>query len=190
MLKKLLILFTVIVLTLTALYQLSTARKTQSYTAHYQEPCGRSLLVLESVDGKSIAVQAIGNSPIYQLRHIVLVNTKLNVSGYFTGKHIDDHHCGNYPEFYVTDFSSAGSVTRCSSVADWVMYERVVLYPPNLPENELINIDFNKHSGLLTEVPSSQCRTVNKETICNPGEAPASVCGEDVQLCCKKPSRK
>ena len=146
---KLLIPFTAMVLTLTVLYQLSSVKKTTSYLAYYDEPCGRSLLVLKSDDGKSIAVQAIGNSPIFQLRHIILVNAKLNVTGYFTGKHIDDQHCGNYPEFYVTQFSSAGPVTRCSSVADWVMYEQVVLYPPNLPDNKLINIDFNKYGGLI-----------------------------------------
>jgi len=122
MTKKTLILYSFFLLGIAAAIQASSVTETQSYTAHYEEPCGRSLLVLESPGKESVAVQARGENPVHELNYSVLVNVKLNIHGYFTGRHIDDHHCGNYPEFYVTGYSAAGPVTRCASVADWVMY--------------------------------------------------------------------
>lgn len=184
--RKQSIFFILFVLSTTVIIQLSSSKKTQRYTAYYEEPCGRSLLVLETPGEESVAVQAKGVNPIHELNHSVLVNVKLNIRGYFTGRHIDDHHCGNYPEFYVTEYSAAGPVTRCSSVSDWVMYETVILYPSGLPRNKFIKQDYEEHRSLLHEVPLSQCRTVDKNTVCDTGELPANVCGQPMNWCCKK----
>lgn len=164
-------------------------KKIETYRATYTEPCGRSLLVLEGADHKKISVQVKGESPVWQLSASALSNTPLTVFGYFTGKKIDDHHCGSYSEFYITRYEAAGVVSRCTVAGDWVVNELVVLYPSGLPKNKLTNSDyslsFNRKSSARTDVPLSQCRSVKKNTTCNTIELPANSCDQENYWCCK-----
>lgn len=170
----------------------SWGKEIKSYRATYSEPCGRSLLVLETENGKKIAVQTKGESPVWQLSQSALSNTPLSVFGYFTGKKIDDNHCGSYSEFHITRYEAAGVVSRCTVAGDWVN-GTVTLYPSGLPKNKFTNSDyslsFNRKISARIDIPLAQCREVKKGSQCHTAELPANSCDQSIYWCCnnKKP---
>ena len=161
--------------------------ETSHYLATYSLPCGRSVLTLEMEDKELQTVSVIGDSsPLLELNEFVLSNTTLEVTGYFTGESKDDQHCGSYPEFVVTKYKAAGSVSRCTTYGDIYMDESLILFSEELPENELAPIDYKKNTSLLKTISPKECREVSKNDQCLGNETLANSCDQQEFWCCKK----
>jgi len=160
--------------------------KTVSYLATYSIPCGQSVLTLEMEDKKLQSVSVIGeHNPIHELNVFVLSNTMLKVSGYFNGKNDNDQYCGSYPEFVVTGYKAAGSVSRCTTYSDIYINELLILFPQELPKSKLVPVDYKKNLSLLKTTLSKKCREISKNDQCTSNETFANSCDLQEFWCCR-----
>ena len=132
---------------------------------------------------KTISVTGDHN-PILELNNFVLSNTKLEVTGYFNGKERGDQHCGSYPEFVVTEYKAVGPVSRCTTYGDIYMDELLILFPAELPESDLVPIDYKNNISLLKTISPEECRKVPENDQCLSNESLANSCDLQEYWCC------
>jgi len=122
----------------------------QTFRAEFSAPCGRSVLEISNDKQKNtIQIDPIGENPIKSLRYHVLIQTKFEITGYFTGKKNKSvfSDCVDYPEFYITSYKPL-SIGRRIDVdnIDPDMHVYITNYPTNkfVPE-DFENGPFPKH---------------------------------------------
>ena len=99
----------------------ATATTTESnprYFASSAEACGQSLLSIAAREEGpfELVVPSGPAQPHNALKYHAAINGKWIVTGHRTGRIVDDHHCGAYPEFQVTGFVPWGPVRRLVSI--------------------------------------------------------------------------
>lgn len=121
-------------------YAYAGEKDSETFYAEFSAPCGRSVLTI-SGDKKSVVdIDPIGVNPIDLLRYQELIQTKFEITGYFTGKISRSafSDCVSYPEFYITSYkpTSIGRRVDVESL-DPEMHAYITQYPTDkfVPED-------------------------------------------------------
>ncbi|ASP42861.1 hypothetical protein AMR47_19215 [Leptospira interrogans] len=125
------------------------------YFTKYAEPCGRSVLeIAKSEKGPFETVHPKGeNSPVKKLNYDILILSNFKVFGRKTGREVNDHHCGEYPEFYIEKFEPWGKMRRCTAIG----IEGFGRYMDHLSTHSYAAEDYSSSDSEIIRVSEKSC---------------------------------